>query len=106
MKKLLFVLLLLVVGFASCTQSEKQPPTRYNYTLAIRYIDNTLDTVVVQTDSQYGLLFIKVAEPGFFSDSPITPTLFYNPCGISGCLDVSLASSVKRFTIIKIDTTK
>lgn len=106
MKNLLFGLLLLVVGFASCTQSEKQPPTRYNYTLAIRYIDNTLDTVVVQTDTPYGRLYIKVAEPGFFSDSPICPTLCYNQTGTTGCLDVSLASSVKRFTIIKIDTTK
>lgn len=55
MKKLLLLCFCLTALFA-CTQPEK---LHYNYTLAIRYIDNTLDTVVVK---RYGVLKVETSK--------------------------------------------
>lgn len=103
MKKLLFGLLLLVVGFASCTQTPQQ---KCRYTIAVKYMDNSLDTLVIT--STVGSDFeLKTSEVGFFSPTQIEPTLYITDYidGYTSSKTV-IASSVKRFTIIKIDTIK
>jgi len=94
------MLLCQMVLLVSCEQPKQVKQPEYVYTIGIRYMDNTVDTVGIWSDCPNLNFTIDVSEGSGFSTASIVPTL---RC-YSGFSKRTIAASVKSFVNLKVDT--
>ena len=97
------VFLLLIVSFLlfSC-ESYKTKKVAYpnTYVIEVKFTDNTFDTVSFSPNQNSEVVFkIKTVQMGFFSDTPIQPTL--QAVFASGYLSESVCTNVRKYKIIQ-----
>lgn len=102
MKKVILLAIILLLLF-SCTENVKKESVIHypkSYVIQIKFTDNSYDTIYYSArDSSKVIFAIKTTEIGFFSDTPISPTL--TACFCNGYMKESISTNVRKYKILK-----